>query len=257
VAGAPYIHDVAARGYREAERYDRSRPAYPGEALEALARALSIGPASTVIEIGAGTGKMTRLLLPRARRVVAVEPVAEMRRQLRALLPAARVVGGQAEALPLAAGSADAVVVAQAFHWFDGPPALREIHRVLRAGGGLGLLWNVRDERVPWVRRLSDIMEPHSGGAPRYRSGAWRRAFEKADLFTPLEEARFEHRQVGPSDTVVERVASVSFIAALPQPDRSRVLEEVERLLAEDPATAGRSEVVLPYRTDVAWCAKR
>jgi SAM-dependent methyltransferase len=189
--------------------------------------------------------------------VVALEPVAERRRQLRALVPGALTVGGQAEALPLATGSADAVVVAQAFHWFDGPAALREIHRVLRRGGGLGLLWNQRDESVPWVRRLTEVVEPYAGGAPRYRSGAWRRAFEATGLFTPLAEARFLNRQVGPPEMVVERIASISFIAALPEQARRRVLEEVRRLLADDPALAGRSEVALPYRTDVYWYAKR
>jgi len=251
------IHQAAARGFQEAERYDRSRPGYPPEAVERLATALGLGPGSRVLELGAGTGKFTRQLRPRVGGLVAVDPVEPMLRALRAALPGAAAVAGQAEAIPLGPGVADAVVCAQCFHWFDGPAALSEIHRVLAPGGRLGLVWNRRDESVEWVRRLADVVEPRSGTAPRYWRGAWRRAFEATPLFAPLEEAHFRHlHRVGP-EQLLDRVASISFVAALPPGERDQVLAEVRRLLVSHPDLAGRSEVELPYCTDVFWCAKR
>lgn len=241
----------------EADRYDRSRPGYPQAAVERLAAALALSPGAPTVEIGAGTGKLTRLLLPRAPRLVAIEPVDAMRRRLAALLPRVSVVGGQAEALPLRSGSANAVICAQCFHWFDGPAALAEIHRVLGPGGRLGLLWNRRDESVGWVRDLSEVFEPLAGGAPRYRSGRWREAFAETTLFGPLEEARFENRHAGGPEGVVERIASISFVAARPEPERAEVLARVRRLLLEHPDTRGRAEIALPYVTDAFWCARR
>jgi SAM-dependent methyltransferase len=251
------IHEAAAKGFAGAERYDRSRPGYPPDAVERLAAALALSPGAPVVEIGAGTGKLTRLLLPRAPRLVAVEPVDAMRRRLAALLPDVAVVGGQAEALPLRDGCAGAVVCAQCFHWFDGPAALAEIHRVLRPGGRLGLLWNRRDESVGWVRDLTEIVEPLAGGAPRYRSGRWREAFAKTALFGPLEEAGFENRHEGDPERIVERFASISFVAARPEAERAEVLARVRRLLSEHPETRGRAEIALPYRTELFWCEKR
>jgi SAM-dependent methyltransferase len=153
--------------------------------------------------------------------------------------------------------SVDAVTVGQAFHWFRGREALAEIHRVLRPSGRLGLIWNFRDEAVPWVAELTRIMEPHRGSAPRAAAGTWREAFERTALFGPLERASFRHIHRLTPDGVVARVASVSFVAALAEPERATVLESVRELLARDPDTRGRAEVELPYRTDVYWCARR
>jgi SAM-dependent methyltransferase len=250
------IHRAATHGFRGAEQYERARPDYPAEAIAELVRALRLGPASRTVELGAGTGKLTRALLPRCGLLVAVEPVAEMRRELAARVPGARVLGAVAEALPLRARTASAVASGQAFHWFANREALDEIHRVLVPGGRLGLVWNQRDESVGWVRRLQEMLEPLEGDAPRFRTGRWREAFRGQSLLGPLAEASFAHEQVGPPEMVVARVASISFVAALPSDRREEVLGEVRRLLASDAATAGRDEIRLPYRTHVYWCER-
>jgi SAM-dependent methyltransferase len=252
------LHDAAARGFEAgAEAYERGRPEYPAEAVEAIASALRLRPGSRLLELGAGTGKLTRLLAGRTRPVLAVEPVAAMRRRL-AACPGAAVVAAVAEALPLRDGSADAVVAASAFHWFDGPRALAEIARVLRRGRRLALAWNRRDDSVEWVARLSELVNRREGDAPRYRSGRWRAAFEAAPgLFGPLEEARFPHLHRLAPERVVDRIASISFIAALPAADRDAVLAEARGLLASHPETRGRTELALGYRTDVFVCERR
>jgi SAM-dependent methyltransferase len=181
---------------------------------------------------------------------VAVEPVAEMRAALTESAPAARALAGTAEAIPLEDGSVDAVAVGQAFHWFRGAEALAEIHRVLRPGGRLGLLWNLRDETVPWVAELTRIMEPHRGDAPRAASGAWREAFERTALFEPLEAATFRHVHRLTAEGVVARVASVSFIAALAELQRAEIVAEVRELVGAEP-------VDLPYVTELYSTSRR
>ena len=255
--GRSAIHPAARAGFAAgAEVYQRSRPDYPAAALEWLTRELALG-AGPVLEVAAGTGKLTRQLRPLAPHLVAVEPVAAMRRVLSESLPGVSVVGGRAEALPFRSAWAGAAMVGQAFHWFDGRAALAELHRVLWPGGGLGLLWNQRDEAVDWVRRLTEIVEPAAGDAPRFRSGRWREAFAGEDLFGPLQEATFDHAQTGSPDLVAERVASISFVAALPDARRGALLGEVRRLLATHPDTAGRAVIRLPYRTRVYWTRRR
>ena len=248
------LHDAAAQGFPgAAASYDEGRPTYPPKAVARLARELHLRSGRAVLDLAAGTGKLTALLVGTGAEVVAVEPVAEMRAVLEAALPGVRALSGTAEAIPLAAGSVDAVTAGAAFHWFRGDEALQEIHRVLRPGGGLGLLWNVRDTSVRWVARLSELMEPHRGDAPSHRSGVWREAFERTALFGPLGHAEVRHVHRLAPEGVVARVASVSFVAALPEAERESVLSEVRRLLDTDPDTRGREELELPYRTEVYW----
>ena len=129
------IHEAAARGFQQAsEAYERGRPTYPPEAIARLVTALGIGPHSTVVDLAAGTGKLTRQLVPSGARLIAVEPVEAMRATFARVLPGVTILEGTAEALPLPDASAEALVVGQAFHWFDGPAALAEIHWVLRPG---------------------------------------------------------------------------------------------------------------------------
>jgi SAM-dependent methyltransferase len=179
-----------------------------------------------------------------------------MRLRIEDELTEVAALAGTAEAIPLGDGSVDAVTVAQAFHWFHGDAALAEIHRVLAPGGRLGLVWNGREELEPWQKRLSEIMEARRVDEPRYLLGTWREAFERTTLFTPLRHARFEIVQELEPERVVDRVVSVSFIAALPEEERARIADEVRMLLADDPATRGRARVELPYRTDVFWCER-
>lgn len=252
------IHPVAQAGFAAgAGLYQRARPDYPAAALDWLALELSLGAAGPVLELAAGTGKLTRQLRPMAPRLVAVEPVGAMRRELLAALPGVAVAAARAEALPFRSGWAGAVLAGQAFHWFDGRAALAEIHRVLRPGGGLGLLWNQRDESVEWVRRLAEIVEPEAGETPRFRSGRWRQAFAGQALFGPLREATFDHQHPGSPELVVEQVASISFVAALPAERREALLSRVRRLLATHPDTARGREIRIPYRTLACWAPRR
>lgn len=252
------IHEVAARGFARAPAaYERGRPGYPKAAVRYLLRMLRIESGTPVLDLAAGTGKLTRDLAAAGADVIAVEPVAEMRAVLAAALPDVRVAAGAAEALPLADQSVEAVTVAQAFHWFRGEEALAEIHRVLRPRGRLGLVWNVKDESEPWVARLGRIIEPLRGGAPRQAAGAWRKAFERTDLFGQLHRRHFRLAHEVDREAVVERVASISFVAALPAAERRRVFAEVRAMLAADLTTRGRERLVIPYRTGVYWCERR
>ena len=168
--------------------------------------------------------------------VIAVEPVAEMR----AVLPsAARVLDGTAEAIPLDDASVDLVTVAQAFHWFDGDAALAEIHRVLRPGGRLALLWNRRAEDDPVNQALDELLEPHRAGVPTLRGDAWRAAFERTTRFGPLQEHVFDNAQMLDADGLADRVASISFVASLPDDERAGV---------HRPRACGRRAGRSPYR---------
>jgi len=251
------IHQTAAKGFLGAERYDQARPEYPGDAVARLAAEMKLTACSCVVELGAGTGKFTRLLaaaMPDGARLIAVEPMAEMRHRLVAVLPAIEAVDGTAERIPLPDGVADVVVAAQAFHWFDYPRVLPEICRVLKPCGRLGLIWNIRDDGVDWVARLEEITEVYSGVSPRYLSGQWRRAIEESGRFAPLGSYESHYAHVGPPEAVVERVATSSYIARLDEEEKQRVLGRVRQLLAKHPETAGKGEVAFPYRTPVYWC---
>jgi SAM-dependent methyltransferase len=245
------VHD-AARGFEAAaEGWDRARPEYPEEAIDLVARSLALGPGRRLLDVGAGTGRLSRTLAARGAEVVAIEPAAAMVRRAAAAghVLAVRAV---AEALPVRSHAADAACAASAFHWFDGRRALGELHRALRRGGRLALLWSHRNDAIDWVARLSELVNRREGSAPRYRRGEWRAAFDGArDLFRPLEEARFRHAHPISPEGVVERVASVSFVAALPEAERAEALAEVRALLARHPDTAGRDELSLPYLADV------
>ncbi len=249
------IHRAASAGYAaSADAYDRGRPSYPLEAVAWLARTLRIHSGSTVVELGAGTGKFTSQLVPLRARVVAVEPVEAMRARLAAAVPTAAPVAGTAEALPLGDASVDAAVAAQAVHWFDHDTALAELARVLRPGGRLGLAWNVRDRSIDWSRRLTEIFDRVAGDAPRHATAPWRAAFDRTDRFAPVDEASFPNPMTVTPDQLLDRVASISFVAAADPPARETVLDEVRELLATHPDLVGRERILFPYRTDVyAW----
>ena len=246
------IHPVAATGFRATDAYEKGRPDYPPVAVAALCRATGVRMGADVVELGPGTGKLTRLLVAEGARVVTVEPVADMRQKLTEAVPGVRVVDGTAEATTLPSASADAVVAAQAFHWFRGDEALAEMHRVLRPGGRVGLMWAIRDERVPWVRALYDLIEPYEAAVPRYRRGGWRAVFERTELFTPLDEAHYAFDQEMDADRLALRLASMSFLAVLPDDERHRLQEEARALVAD----LGE-RFVLPHVVDVFWCRRR
>ncbi|OGO58964.1 MAG: hypothetical protein A2V85_00855 [Chloroflexi bacterium RBG_16_72_14] len=195
--------------------------------------------------------------MPSGARILALEPVAEMRALLAAAAPSVALVEGAAESIPLPGASVDAVVVAQAFHWFDAIRALSEIHRVLRPGGRLLLAWNRRDESVPWVGAVGDLVHALEAGEPQVRDEAWRGALARSAMFEPFENAAFHHGQRLTHDGVLDRVASISYVAASAPSTRAEVLAAVTAILRSDPETAGRETVELPYDAEVMWAARR
>lgn len=197
-----------------------------------------------MVDLAAGTGKLTRMLVPTGATVIAVEPVDSMRAQLERAVPDVKALAGWAERMPLPDASSDAITVAQAFHWFASPEALDEIVRVLRPGGGLGLIWNMRDESDDLQRSISELVEPLRGGEQTHVGEGWRPIVEQYPRFGPIEEASFRHEQVLDADGLAERVRSISFVAVLPTEQREELLARVRDL-------AGPGEVILPHVTKV------
>ncbi len=252
-----HIHAAAARGFTDGvDAYERARPTYPPDAVAAIVATLGLGPGRTVLELGAGTGKLTRLLAPTGARILAVEPVEAMRAKLLQAAPGVEVVDGAAESIGLPNGSVDAVVVAQAFHWFDAIRALSEMHRVLRPGGRVVLVFNLRDESAPWVLGLGEAIRRLSAGEPQVWGDAWRGALARCGLFGPWQSLAFRHVQRLTPEGVLDRAASVSYVAAASPEVRAGVLDEVRALLAADPLTAGAAEIDLPYDTEVLWAER-
>jgi len=251
------IHHLAAEGFSAgAASYVAGRPDYPPEIEEWLAQDLGLSKGKTALDLAAGTGKFSPRLLATGATVIAVEPVREMLDQLIRQFPQIDARSGSAQHIPLDDDSMDAVVCAQSFHWFATSEALQEIHRVLKPGGSLGLVWNVRDESVPWVAALTRIMKPFEGDAPRYHSQKWRNAFP-AQGFGPLREKRFSHRHTGPPEQVIiERILSVSFMAALPPDQQKQVTSQLRHVIETYPELAGKSEVTFPYETLACVCTK-
>ena len=237
------IHPTAAAGFSAAaEVYERARPGYPDEAVAWLAERLGIRPGRDVLDLAAGTGKLTRQLVPLGARIVAVEPLDAMRAELERAVPGVEALAGTAEVIPLPDDSVDAVTCAQAFHWFRADEAVREIRRVLRPGGGLALLWNGRDLDDPVHARVDELLAPHR---PEFPSGEehWRA------VFGPIEHRTWRHVHHLTLDGYVDRVASTSVVAAMAAAQRREFLSDVRDALSDfgGPLDVG-------YLTDVYLC---
>jgi SAM-dependent methyltransferase len=221
----------------EAAAYERGRPSYPPEAIDWL---LPDG-ARDVLDLGAGTGKLTTRLVERGLDVVAVDPIPEMLEMLSASLPDTPALLGTAEEIPLPDDSVDAVLVAQAWHWFDPDRAVKEVARVLRPGGRLGLVWNNRDERLGWVKDLGRIIghevDPFSQtvSLPAPFGEPERHQVEWTNYLTP--------------QALIDLVASRSYCITSPAEVRTRTLDKVRELLATHPALVNASGLALPYVT--------
>ncbi|QIG96474.1 class I SAM-dependent methyltransferase [Bradyrhizobium sp. 6(2017)] len=235
-----------AKNYRVAvAAYEAGRPSYPAD----IVAALPLQTAHCVVDLGAGTGKFTRLLLPHlspTARLVAVEPVAEMSARL-ANEAGIEVINTRADAIDLATGSVDLVTCAQAFHWFDNEPSVAEIARLLRPGGTLALVWNNRDDRAPWVDALSVMIEGYAGDTPRQRSGRWRWILNDP-RFVLEKEIVQDHPHRMPRQGVYERVVSTSYVANLPDAEKAVLREKTDGILREA-GLGDADEVVFPYVT--------
>ena len=243
------VHDAARGGYEQhSEAYVRARPTYHPDLVERFVTRFADG---TVVDLGAGTGIFTGQLIAAGSCPTAIEPVAAMRHQLATSHPQVRVIDGTAEATGLESQSADTVVIAQAFHWFDHVAALAEIRRILRPGGHLVCVWNVRDESTSWVKTYTDIVDRYGADAPRHRTLDWRRAIDSHASFVAVDDWSVSNpKRVTPED-VVDRALSTSFIAALDAPTQRLALDEV-RALAQHQGT----EFDFPYRSELqAWRA--
>jgi SAM-dependent methyltransferase len=224
------VIDSAAASFEwVAAEYDFGRPSWPPAAIAGL----GLSRSSVVLDLGAGTGKLTRVLLEQFDRVIAVEPLTGMR----ALIPAgAEALAGTAEAIPLADELVDAIFCGESFHWFDWPRALPEIARVLKPAGRLALFWNrgPEDGSRPWPKGVDVVLDriKHSPGERRYASFAWREAFAGAP-FEPLRHEVFPHEEDVPRAALLARIGSWSQFTTRPPADRERLLEEIAGFLTE------------------------
>ena len=221
----------------EAAAYERGRPSYPPEAIDWL---LPPG-ARDVLDLGAGTGKLTTRLVERGLDVVAVDPIAEMLEVLRTSLPQTPALLGTAEDIPLDDDSMDAVLVAQAWHWFDPARAIPEVARVLRPGGRLGLVWNTRDERLGWVKDLGRIIG--------HEDDPFNPTVTLPPPFTDVQRHQVEWTNYLTPQALIDLVASRSYCITSPAAVRTRTLHQVRELLATHPALAHATGVALPYVT--------
>jgi SAM-dependent methyltransferase len=239
------VHRAAEHFGDVAEAYERARPSYPPEAVAFLGERLALRAGAHVADVGAGTGKLTRLLMPSGARVSAVEPVAGMRAQLARELPDVAAIDGTAESMPFDDGALDAVTAAQAVHWF-GEGAARELARALRSGGMIGIVYNRRDATQRVHRTISAARQRVAEGAPSYASGEWRTRFERCDQLVDEGLHAFPWSFELPHVAVLDQVGTLAPIAALDDAARRAVLDEMVAALA------GESDPIeLRYTTEV------
>ena len=240
-------HDPRGLSFgRASAAYERGRPDYPAAAVDWLLEGVS----GRVVDVGAGTGKLTRSLVGRGLGVIAVEPSPGMRRAFRHALPDVTVVGGAAERLPLPDGCAGAVVAAQAWHWVDPALAGPEAARVLRPAGVVGLVWNDRDERDPWVAALSALLHEY-GTSP---DAGYRPCTGAA--FGPTESTEVGWSNPMTADLLVDMIASRSYVIALPEARRAELLGRVHRHALAHPGIDSQGRFGIPYVTR-AYRARR
>lgn len=252
------VHPDAAKGFaRGARDYEAGRPSYPKEAIDAIVSEYAIGPSTVVVDVGAGTGKFTRLLTATQAELLAVEPVAEMREVFAETVPGVPIVDGTGEAIPVDDASVDVLTAAQVFHWVDGARGVAEIERVLKPGAGIAFIWNRRDTTVAWPKAIERLMDSVAGDAPRYASEpgrGWRDVMEADGRFGEMRRLEFRLDHPTSLEATLARVASTSYVSALPDDERAGILDEVRAIVAG--AGLG-TEFTEPYITEVFLCRKK
>jgi ubiquinone/menaquinone biosynthesis C-methylase UbiE len=223
------VHESANSGYsRNANVYNSGRPTYHPDLARRVVDRYGGG---VVVELGAGTGIFTRQIVDLGASVIAIEPVVSMRSALVEAVPEADVRLGAAEDIPLGDHSADTIVASQSFHWFNYRDALDEIHRVIKPGGHLVTVWNVRDESVDWVASYTKIVDTYVGDTPRHRNMGWRRAINSDARFGSVDEWRIDNPYPTTPDGVIKRALSTSFIGAQPDSVQDDVAGEIRALV--------------------------
>jgi SAM-dependent methyltransferase len=243
------IDRTSARAFANvAELYERRRPSYPQELVDWIAERLDLSPGRTVADIGAGTGKLTRLLAATGARVIAVEPLDEMR----AYIPdSIESHAGSAESLPLEDESVDALTAAAAFHWFDPARAYPELHRVLRRDGLLAVVGNHRELEDPVQDAVQEIVGSFVPTLDELAS--WQEDLAASGLFDPLDEFHTMNEQLVDADGLAERVATISYVARLPEDERAAVLERVRAIGEAQPEPV----FAFRYRSDAYVFSRR
>lgn len=219
-----------------ARMYAEHRPGYPDEAVSWLTGAAPV----RVLELGAGTGKLTQTLVALGHDVIASDPSPQMLAMLRTNVPSAHVLVGSAESIALPTGSVEVVVAAQAFHWFDQERALPEIARVLRPGGALALVWNTADQKVPWVKKVFGLIG--LGDADVSQDPV-----EHSELFTTSDRRVVRHWQTLDRQALVGFCASQSKVSTMSETERRQVLDQVGRIY--DSYGRGPDGMLLPWNT--------
>jgi SAM-dependent methyltransferase len=244
------LHPLAGRFGTVAEAYERGRPEYPPAVAGALAAELGLSPGAAVLDLAAGTGKLSRALLAGGLDVVAVEPQAPLREVLAATIGAERVHDGLAEAIPLGDGSVSAVTVADAIHWFQQDAALGEIARVLRAGGGLAVLTTIPDwGEASWAHDVGTLLAELRPAHPHFDGTPWQESVRRSGRFGEPREVRMTWmRDVSPQ-VVIAHIASMSWVAALEQHERAQALERFATLVE-----AGTTPAKLPFHVILGLC---
>jgi ubiquinone/menaquinone biosynthesis C-methylase UbiE len=243
-------------GYdRIAQDYDKGRPDYPQAIVPILTNALHLQPGNMVLDLAAGTGKLTKALKNTGVCLYAVEPVAEMRAVFSKQFPEIPIMEGQAEAIALPPGTVDTVVVGTAFHWFEGEKALNEIARVLKPGGSLGLVWNVFDIEVEWVKQIGLVLQKYEKNTIPTKH-KWEEAFQKNASFSALKHLRYTYSYQGNAQDVIARLCSAKVMGILSQEKREQLVNEVLAVLQTHPDTQGKESFDIPYRVEIYWCHK-
>jgi SAM-dependent methyltransferase len=251
VAESPWqVRDVTAE-------YEAGRPDYPPALAQVLIDEIGVTPESVVLDLAAGTGKLTRAVLPLVGKVIALDPAASMLNALRASLPATRLVAGRAEVIPLRDSALDSVLVGNAFHWFRADQALAEVTRVVRSGGSLAVVWNIPEFERAAASQIGELLvalAPYRGsryGGDEFLSGRWLECFERSPDLGPLGVHRLEYDFPWTREGLRAYVASWSSFATLGEPVRTEVLSTVAQILAD-----ASEPVWVPHRFDAYWTFK-